>query len=88
MLISYSRGTSVQSPFINKHDAVVKAQLVEGSLQIPEVCCSNPVISKIYIEHLFAVKCIEKTKINLKEAGKGPFFRKRRKLKLTEYDKT
>ena len=73
---------------LGRHWAVVLAQLVERLLPKPEVRSSNPVISKIYIEHLFAVKCIEKTKINLKEAGQGPFFRKRRKLKLTEYYKT
>ena len=43
-------------------------QLAEQPLLIPEVCGSNPVISKIYIEHLFTVS-IEKTK---KEAGNGP----------------
>ena len=32
---------------------VVVAQLVERSLPIPEVRGSNPVIGKIYIEHLF-----------------------------------
>ena len=32
---------------------VVVAQLVEWSLLLPEVCGSNPVIGKIYIEHLF-----------------------------------
>ena len=31
----------------------------------------------IYIEHSFSVNCIEKTKIKLKEAGNGPFFKKR-----------
>ena len=43
--------------------AVVVAQLVEQLLPIPEVCGSNPVINKIFIEHMFAVNCIEKTKI-------------------------
>ena len=33
--------------------AVVVAQLIERLLLIPEVHSSNPVISKIYIEHLF-----------------------------------
>ena len=33
--------------------AVDVAQLVERSLLIPEVRGSNPVIDKIYIEHLF-----------------------------------
>ena len=43
---------------------MVVAQLVEQLLPIPEV------IGKIYIEHLFTVNCIEKTKIKKKEAGK------------------
>ena len=33
--------------------AVVVAQLVDWLLPIPEVRSSNPVIGKIYIEHLF-----------------------------------
>ena len=44
------------------------AQLVELSLSIPEVRGSNPVIGKIYIEHL-TVNCIEKTKIKKKMPG-------------------
>ena len=40
--------------------AVAVAQLVEWSLPIPEVRGSNP----CYIQKLFTVKCIEKTKIN------------------------
>ena len=32
---------------------------------------------KIYIEHVFIVNCIEKTKINKKDAGNGPFFLKK-----------
>ena len=39
-----------------------------------EIRSSNPVIGKIYIEHLFTVNCIEKTKIKKKEAGNGPIF--------------
>ena len=39
---------------------------------IPEVHGSNPVIGQIYIEHLFTVNCIKKTKIKKKEAGNGP----------------
>ena len=31
-----------------------------------------------FIEHLFTVNCIEKTKIKKKEAGNGPFFFKKR----------
>ena len=45
--------------------AVVVAQLVEWSLQLPAIHSSNPVIGKIYV--------IEKTKIKKKEAGNGPF---------------
>ena len=52
--------------------AVVVAQLVELSLPIPEVQVSNPVIGKIYIEHLFTFSCIEKTKIKKKEARNSP----------------
>ena len=54
--------------------AVVVAQLVEQSLPTPEVRSSNPVIGKIYIEHLLStVLKFEKTKIEEKEAGNGPF---------------
>ena len=53
---------------------VVVAQFVERTLSIPEVRVSNPVIGQIYIEHLFTVNCIKKTKIKKKEAGNGPFF--------------
>ena len=35
---------------------------------------SNPVIGKIYIEHLFTVICIGKRKIKEKEALNGPFL--------------
>ena len=35
----------------------------------------NPVIGKIYIEHVFTVNCIEKTKIKEKEAGNGAFLK-------------
>ena len=53
--------------------AVVVAQVVEQPLPIPEVRGSNPLIGKnLYIEQLFNVKCIEKTKIKEKEAGNGP----------------
>ena len=45
------------------------AQLVEQLLPIPEVSSSNPVIGKIYIEHLFSVKCIEKTKFKKNRPG-------------------
>ena len=59
------------SPISFKNMAVVVAQLVEQSLPIPEVQGSNPVIGKIYIEHLLTVNCIEKTEIKKKEAGNG-----------------
>ena len=49
--------------------AVAVSQLVDLSLPIPEVCGSNPVISKIYIEHLQLTVLIDEHKE--KEAGKG-----------------
>ena len=52
---------------------MVVAKLKERSLALPDVRGSNPVIRKIYIEHLFPVNCIEKTKIKKKEAGNGHF---------------
>ena len=51
------------------------AQLVEQSLINPEVPGSNPVIVKIYIEHLVTVNCIEKTK-RKKRTGMAHFFKK------------
>ena len=51
---------------------MVVAQLVERSLPIPEIHGSNPVIAK-FIEHLFTINWIEKTKIKKKEAGNGSF---------------
>ena len=59
------------------------AQLVEWSLPIPKVHGSNPVIGKIYFERLFIVNCIEKTKIKKKEAGNGPFLKRRTALLIT-----
>ena len=54
--------------------AVVVAQLVEWLLPTPEVRCLNPVISKIYMEHiLFIVNCFKKAKYLEKEAMNGPF---------------
>ena len=38
---------------------VVVVQLVERSLTIREVCSANPLIGKIYIQHLFTVNSIE-----------------------------
>ena len=52
---------------------VVVAQLVEQLLLISEVCGSNPVIGKIYIEHLFTINCIKKMKINQKRPGMAHF---------------
>ena len=52
---------------------VVVAQLVEWLLPLPEVCGLNPVIGKIYIEHLFTINCIENTKINKKRLGMAHF---------------
>ena len=44
---------------------VVVAHLVERSLLTPEVRGSNPIIGKIYIEHLM-LTVLKKTKINKK----------------------
>ena len=55
---------------------MVVAQLVERPLPIPEVSGLNLVICKnLYIEYLFTVNFIEKTKIKEKEAGNGPIFK-------------
>ena len=51
--------------------AVVVAQLVEHSLLTTDVCGSNPVIGKIYIEHYCELYLKDKNKE--KEAGNGPF---------------
>ena len=48
------------------------AKLVERWLPTPVDRGSNPVIGKIYIEHLFTVNCIEKTKIR-KRGREWPF---------------
>ena len=48
---------------------MVVAQMEERSLLIPEGRGSNPVIGKIYNEHLFTVNCIEKTKRKKKRPG-------------------
>ena len=52
---------------------MVLAQMVEWSLPITEVHGLHSVIGKMYIEHLFTVNCIEKTKIIKKEAWNAPF---------------
>ena len=61
--------------------AVVVAELVERLLPIPEVRGSNPVIGKIYIEHLFIFNCVEGTKFR-KRGRKWPVFYK--KILLTK----
>ena len=48
---------------------MVLAELVERSLPLSDVSSSNPVMGKIYIEHLFTVNCIEKTTNKEKEQG-------------------
>ena len=54
------------------------AQLEERLFPIPEVCGSNPVISKIYIEHLLSTvlkrSYTEMMIIKKKEAENGQFF--------------
>ena len=58
----------------NAIGAVVVAQLEERSLLIPEVCGSNPVISKkLYWK--FTVNCNEKTKIKKKRPGMAHILR-------------
>ena len=58
---------SVHTYFLNRNTfsvgAMVVAQLVERSLLTPEICGSNPVISKFYLP---ITNCIEKTKITKK----------------------
>ena len=55
---------------------MVVAQLVEWSPPIPEVRGSNPAIGKIYSTFVYC-QLIEKTKIKKKEAGNGPFLKKK-----------
>ena len=69
-----STALTIAARVITKGHLVV-AQLLEQSLPIPEVRSSNPVITNIYINHLFTVNCIEKQKKE-KEAGNGPFLKK------------
>ena len=54
------------------------AQLVERSLPIPDTRGPRFESShrQKFIEHLFTVSCIEKTKIKKKEAVNGPFLKK------------
>ena len=54
--------------------AVILTQLVERSLQTPEVWGSKPVMAKNYIEHLLSPEMkFEKTKRKEKEAENYPF---------------
>ena len=54
---------------------MVVAQLVEWLFPSPEVCSSNPVIGKIYIEHLLTLNCIEKHKNKEKRGREWPFIK-------------
>ena len=54
------------------------AQLVEWLLPIPEVCGSNPVISKNLLMSNICILCIEKTKIKKKRPGMANFFFKKK----------
>ena len=75
---SYRGKNLTTRSFVLSSWAVVVAQLVERPLLIPEVRGSNLVIGKnVYIEHLFTVNCIEKTKIKEKEAVNGTIFFKK-----------
>ena len=54
-------------------------QLVKRSLPIPEVHSSNPVIGKIYIEHLFTCllsAVLKRPKINKKRLGTAHFIKR------------
>ena len=55
--------------------AVDVAKLAEQSL--PILGGSKPVIGKIYIEYVFTVNCIEKTKIKKKRGKEWPIFKQR-----------
>ena len=46
-------------------------QLAVWSILTPEVHGSNQSLANFYEEHLFPVNCIEKTKMNEKEAWNG-----------------
>ena len=53
--------------------AVVVAQLVERSPPTPEIRGSNPGIGKFLFDYC---QLRRKDKINQKETGEGPFFKK------------
>ena len=59
---------------------MVVDQLAEQLLLTPENRGLIPVICNICIEHLFTFNCIEKTKIEKKEAGHCPFLCKKVKV--------
>ena len=42
--------------------AMVVAQLVQRLLPIPEVCCSNPLIGKVFIEHCLLSTVLKRRK--------------------------
>ena len=54
---------------------MVVAQLVEWLLLIPEVRGSTSSHRQNYIEHLFIINCIEKTKINKNSPGMAHFLK-------------
>ena len=58
------------------------AQFVEQSFPTPEVCGSNPVISKI-LYWTFTVNYIEKMK-KREETGNGPFLKKLQTINATK----
>ena len=75
--------TSVSKVMVKewKTRAMVVAQLVEQSLPIPEVCGSNPVISKkLFILNICLLSTVYwKDENKQKEAKNGPFFKKNEK---------
>ena len=54
---------------------MIVAQLEELLLQRSEVRGSNPVIANFYMEHMFTVNCIEKTKIKEKSPVMAHFLK-------------
>ena len=65
---------------------MVVAQLVEWSLPTPKVCGSNPVIGKIYIEHLLSTRL--KRQKRKKEAGIAQMKKKNNNLGYPENKKS
>ena len=66
--------------------AAVVAQLVERSLPIPVIRGSNPVIDKLsYWTFICLLSVVLKgDNKEKKEAGNGPFFKKSKKLIITQ----